>query len=302
MSKLIIYGRAALAMLFWSVTFVWFKVAFGAGYRPYEVTFLRLALGVVILFAIIWLGKKREKIDRKDILHFMLVAFCEPFAYFIGEANGLIYVSPTLGSLIISLIPIVTALGAWLILRERVSPLLFLGLVVSTAGVVLMSLGEEDMHATLKGILFLLLAVMAGMFYGITVRKLTLKYSTLTIVSMQSLFGLIYFAPLFFFLDGRHFFTMQHDAGALGTIAAMSIFATVGAFVLYTGVIRELGVIKSNVFTNLIPVFTAMLALIILGIPITGRAILGLTLTIGGLLLSQAPDLAKICARVKAGT
>ena len=157
-----------------------------------------------------------------------------------------------------------------------------------------MSLGEGDMTATLKGILFLLLAVFAGMFYAILVRRLTLKYNTITIVSMQSLFGMLYFAPLFFFVEGRHFFTMTHDVRALITIAAMSICATVGAFMLFTGVIRELGVIKSNIFTNLIPVFTAMLALMILGDSITGRAILGLTLTIGGLLLAQAPDFKKL--------
>jgi drug/metabolite transporter (DMT)-like permease len=294
MNQLIVYGKAMLAMLFWAVTFVWIKVAYAADYRPYEITFLRLLLAVVLLFTVILLSKKKERMERKDVLHVMLVAFCEPFAYFVGEANGMQYVSPTLGSLIISLIPIVTAVGAWFLLRERISPLLVLGLVISTGGVVLMSLGESDMQATLKGILFLLLAVFAGMFYGITVRRLTLKYSALTIVSMQSLFGLLYFTPLVIYYDLGHFITMQQDAMGLLTIAAMSVFASVGAFMLYTGVIRDLGVIKSNIFTNLIPVFTSILAFFILDTSITLRVLAGLSLTIGGLLLSQYQDLKKL--------
>jgi drug/metabolite transporter (DMT)-like permease len=149
----------------------------------------------------------------------------------------------------------------------------------------------------LKGVLFLLVAVFAGMFYGITVRELTLRYNALTIVAWQSLFGLLYFSPLFLYYDGSHFFSMQQDIQGLITIAAMSIFASVGAFMLYTGVIRDLGVIKSNVFTNLIPVFTVILAYLMLGDTLSLLGALGLALTIVGLLLSQYKDLKRIVRR-----
>ncbi len=149
----------------------------------------------------------------------------------------------------------------------------------------------------MKGVLFLLVAVFAGMFYGITVRELTLRYNALTIVAWQSLFGLLYFSPLFLYYDGSHFFSMQQDIQGLITIAAMSIFASVGAFMLYTGVIRDLGVIKSNVFTNLIPVFTVILAYLMLGDTLSLLGALGLALTIVGLLLSQYKDLKRIVRR-----
>ena len=297
MNKLYVYGKAAIAMLFWALTFVWIKIAFEAGYRPYEIVFLRLLLAAGLLFAVMLVTNKLERLSRKDTIWMMLVAFCEPFAYFIGESNGLQYVSSTLGSLIISLIPIFTAVAAFFLLREKISWLIILGLLVSTLGVVIMSTASGDMHATLKGILFLLLAVFAGMFYGITVRRLTLKYSALTIVAWQSLFGLIYFIPLFLYYDGQHFVTMAHNARGLITIAGMSLFASVGSFMLYTGVIRDLGVIKSNIFTNLIPVFTATLAFFILGDLLTLRAFIGIALTLAGLLLSQGQDLLLLIKR-----
>jgi len=287
------YLKAILSMLFWSFTFVWFKIAY-VSYRPYEVTFLRLLLAVVLLFGVMFISRQTEKIGRRDILRLMLVALCEPFMYFIGEANGMQYVSSTLGSLVISTIPLFSALGAWLILKEKLSGYLILGLVISTSGVSLMSLGSSDLSATLKGVLFLLIAVFAGVFYGITVRDLTHCYRAITIVSWQCLFGMIYFLPLFLAYDGRHFFTMHHDAMGLGTIAAMSIFASVGAFLLFTGVIRDLGVIKSNVFTNLIPVFTVILAFIILGDRLSATAAGGLALTLVGLVLSQYKDLQRL--------
>jgi len=290
----ITYSKAIFAMLFWAVTFVWIKVAFSHDYRPFEIVFLRLVLASALLFGVMALWRRWEVVVRRDMLHLMLVAFFEPFLYFVGEANGMQHVSSTLGSLIISTIPLVSAIGAWLLLKERLYPLLIVGLIVSFAGVAVMSLGSDDLKATLKGILFLLLAVFAGMGYGISVRRLTLKYSALTIVAWQSLFGMLYFLPLFIGLQWGHFTTMQHSAQGLFTIAAMSIFASVGAFMLYTGVIRDLGVIKSNIFTNLIPVFTVALAYLILGDVLTLRASGGVLLTILGLLISQYPDLRKL--------
>ncbi|HOY85182.1 MAG: DMT family transporter [Candidatus Cloacimonetes bacterium] len=285
-----IYLRAVGAMLFWALTFVWIKVAL-LTYRPYEIVFLRLALASLLMFGVIFLFGKREKVEPKDLLYLMMVAFFEPFLYFLGEANGMQFVSPTLGSLIISTIPLVTALGAWLFLKETIYPLLIVGLLVSFSGVALLSVAEPDLSGTLKGVLLLLLAVFAGMFYGITVRRITLKYRSLTIVAWQSLFGMLYMLPVFLIFDWKHFSTLDHSAQGLLTIAAMSLFASVGAFLLFTGVIRELGVVRSNIFTNLIPVFTVALAWLILRDAVTWRTVAGVLLTILGLLISQYHDL-----------
>lgn len=285
-----IYLRAVGAMLFWAITFVWIKVAL-VTYRPYEIVFLRLALAALLLFGVIFIFRKRERVQPKDLLYLMMVAFFEPFLYFIGEANGMQFVSSTLGSLIISTIPLVTALGAWLFLKESINPLLIVGLLVSFSGVALLSFAEPDLSGTLKGVLLLLVAVFAGMFYGITVRRITLKYRSLTVVAWQNLFGMLYMLPIFLIFDWKHFSTVNHSAQGLLTIAAMSIFASVGAFLLYTGVIRELGVMRSNIFTNLIPVFTVGLAWLILKDTITLRTVLGVLLTVMGLLVSQHQDL-----------
>jgi drug/metabolite transporter (DMT)-like permease len=171
------------------------------------------------------------------------------------------------------------------------------GWLLSFSGVALLSFGSGELTATIKGILLLIVAIFGAVGYGLTVRKMTLKYSTLTIVAYQSLFGMLYFLPLFVFVDGSHFFTIKHSLEGLYTIASMSIFATVLAFLLYTDVIRTLGVAKSNIFTNLIPVFTVVLAFFILKDPISLKTVLGLSLTVLGLILSQYQDLHRLKKR-----
>ncbi|MDI3503362.1 MAG: hypothetical protein PWP64_298 [Candidatus Cloacimonadota bacterium] len=292
----ITYLRAIAAMFFWAITFVWYKIAYKT-YRPYEVVFFRLLLATVILFSIILLSKHRQKIEVKDLRRLMLVAFFEPFLYFNGEGNAMQYVSSSLGSIVIATIPIFAALGAWLFLKERLSIYVILGVIVSCLGVAIMSIGSGELRATLIGIMFLALAILGSVGYGLMVRPLTLKYSTLTIVAYQSLFGTLYFLPMFIFIDGKHFLQVTHTLSGIYTVIAMSLCATIGAFVLFTDVIRKLGVAKSNIFTNLIPVFTVILAFMILGDPISTRTIIGLVLTLLGLVLSQYMDLKKLKQR-----
>jgi drug/metabolite transporter (DMT)-like permease len=294
------YLRAIGAMFFWAITFVWYKIAYET-YRPYEVVFFRLLLATIVLFAVMSLSRHWQKLERKDLWRLMIVAFFEPFLYFNGEGNAMQYVSSSLGSIVIATIPIFAAIGAWLFLKERISIYVILGVIVSCVGVAIMSFGSGELRATLIGIMFLALAIFGAVGYGLMVRPLTLKYSTLTIVAYQSLFGTLYFLPMFLFIDGRHFLTVDHTMRGIYTVIAMSIFATIGAFVLFTDVIRSLGVAKSNIFTNLIPVFTVILAFLILKDPISSRTIVGLVLTLLGLILSQYADLKKLKQRYVLG-
>lgn len=296
----ITYLRAVGAMFCWAITFVWYKIAYET-YRPYEVVFFRLFLAAIVLFAIMLIFRKGEKIAGKDLLHMMGVAFFEPFIYFIGEANAMQYVSSSFASIIIATIPIFAALGAWLFLKEKLTIYVILGVIVSTIGVIVMSFGSGELRATLIGIMFLTLAIFGAVGYGIMLRPLTLKYSTLTIVAYQTMFGALYFLPIFLAVDSRHFLTVEHDLRGIYTIIAMSLFATIGAFVLFTDVIRSLGVARANIFTNLIPVFTVILAYLILGQQIGIRTVLGLILTLTGLLLSQYADLKKLKQRYVLG-
>ncbi len=294
------YLRAIGAMLCWAITFVWYKIAYES-YRPYEVVFFRLFLATIALFIFMLIARKGEKIQRKDLLHMMGVAFFEPFLYFIGEANAMQYVSSSFASIIIATIPIFAALGAWIILKEKLTIYVILGVIVSSLGVVVMSFGSGELRATLIGIMYLALAIFGAVGYGLMLRPLTLKYSTITIVAYQTLFGALYFLPIFLVMDGRHFLGIEHTLRGVSTVVAMSLIATIGAFVLFTDVIRVLGVARSNVFSNLIPVFTVILAYLILGQQIGLRTVLGLSLTLMGLLLSQYLDLKKLRQRYRMG-
>ena len=59
------------------------------------------------------------------------------------------------------------------------------------------------------------------------------------------------------------------------------------AFIFFTFAMKNLGITKANIFTNTIPVVTAILAWIYLGEELNFTKIIGIGVVIGGLFLSQ---------------
>ena len=76
-------GSALGAAFFWSFSFIWFKIAYIA-YDPLTVVIFRLAISAVLIIVIAALLKRLQKPNRKDIRLFILMAFFEPFFYFLG--------------------------------------------------------------------------------------------------------------------------------------------------------------------------------------------------------------------------
>jgi len=77
-------------------------------------------------------------------------------------------------------------------------------------------------------------------------------------------------------------------AESFGSIVLLAIFTSCGAFVLFAYSVRHLGIARANIFSNLIPVFTALFAFFIVGDIITLRNAIGMMVVIAGLFLSQA--------------
>lgn len=75
------------AMLFWSFSFVWVKVAYQA-YEPLTVVLLRLVISVVLLFVFSLSIRRLQIPDRKDAGIFLLLALFEPFLYFMGRVTA----------------------------------------------------------------------------------------------------------------------------------------------------------------------------------------------------------------------
>ena len=286
MSKNRFYISIVLAMLFWSFSFIWTGMALES-FRPVTLILLRLIIASILLFLVGKATKKFQPLNRTDIKWFILLAFFEPYLYYMGETYGLTMVDPTLAAVIISTIPLFAPFMAWVLLGERIKPNNILGIIVSLLGVFLVVYEPNDIHADYRGLLLLFLAVFSSIFYTTTLRKIPPHYSPLNIIFYQSLLGLIFFIPTFVLVDSKTIATLSITSNAIVALFMLAVFASVIAFVLFAGTVRKIGVAKSNVFVNLIPVFTAIFSWLILDEQLTLVKWLGIAIVVLGLFVSQ---------------
>ncbi|MBV2247518.1 MAG: DMT family transporter [Lentimicrobium sp.] len=291
------YLFAVTSMFLWALTFIWFKKAV-AWYEPVTIIFLRLVLASLLLYSFAKLSRQYQAVKRSDYKWFMLLALSEPFFYFIGESFGLKYVSTTISSAIIATIPLFSPLAAALFTREKVTFFAWSGIIVSFAGILLMVFNLDfSFNAEPKGIALLFLAVFSAVAYSILIKRLANKYSALTIISTQSLIGAIYFLPLFLVMDFSTFITITPPLSVILAIIQLSVFGSCMAFLLFIMVIAKLGMVKANLFTNLIPVFTAILSYFVLSEIFTVQKIIAMFLVIGGIVVAQTREIMELLRR-----
>ncbi len=285
--KIRIYGGVLLAMIFWAFSFIWFKIA-NRTFRPVTIIFIRLLFAVIFLNIYLGVKKKFVKIKKEDRKLFLILAVFEPFLYFIGESNGLTYVSATVGSVLISTIPVVATIGAWVIFRERLRFVNYAGIIMSFIGVIVFVLNKNGaISFSTKGFLLLMLAVFSASGYNLTLGRLVGNYSPAFIVNVQNTIGLILFLPVFLIFDLRHLQDTAFSFSSFARILELSVFASCGAFILFAYSVRNMGITRANVFTNFIPIFTALFSFMILGDNLTARNIIGMLIVIAGLIMSQ---------------
>lgn len=151
------------------------------------------AAGATMLFWLLKSTRKREKIAKKD---FLLLAICGVF----GVANnqlfffhGLNLSSSINAGIIMTLNPIMVAILAYFVLKEKISTLKAFGILLGATGAILLTLtagtGSGD---SVLGDLFLFINALSYGIYLVLVKPLMQRYSPLTVITYVFSFGTIY--------------------------------------------------------------------------------------------------------------
>ena len=257
-------------------------------FQPMTLITLRLVIASALLFAVSIISGKFQRLRKKDVGLFLLLAFFEPFVYYVGETYGLTMVESTLAAVIVSTIPLFAPVLAFLVLKERIKWVSVAGIIVSLLGVFFVIYEPiGGLNVNPWGVALLFLAVFAAICYATTLRKIPTHYSSLNVIFYQSLLGLIYFVPTFLITDYSTIKQLKVSAESLMALCMLSVFASVIAFVLFAWAVRKVGVTRTNVFVNLIPVFTAIFSWLILKEQITLLKWFGIAVVVVGLFVSQ---------------
>ncbi len=285
--KGVVYLAIIFAMIFWSFSFVWVKEVYVA-YGPLTTVFIRLLIATSLLMIYGRITKKLVKIEKNDYRAFILLAFFEPFLYFMGESFGLQYVSSTMGAMIIATIPLFSPVAASKYYGEKLSVRNLIGIILSFLGVGIVVFDSSfNFIASPFGIALEFLAVFSAIAYTVVLKDLSHKYNPTSIITYQNFIGIFFFLPLWLIFESKTMFGTHFNLPAFIAILKLAIFASCIAFILYTYSIKNLGINDANMFINIIPVLTAVFAWYILDDALTFRKIVGICVVITGLFIAQ---------------
>ena len=296
-NSILVYTAVILAILFWSLSFVWYKTAL-LYFTPTGIITFRLTLASIALLTVGLLLRQVQRLQAKDLKLFLTMAFFEPFIYSLCEANGLTMVSSTLAAVIVATIPLFTPIGALLFFKERISVQNAIGILLSVVGVVLVAYQSgSQAKGSLLGILLMFGAVIAAIGYVISLKKLTQRYNSFSIVTYQSIIAALLMLPVFLATD--RLAPAMFSSEALIPILKLTTFASIIAFLLYAYSLKHFSIAKINVFLNLIPVFTAIAAYFLQGDRFSAINLVGIAVTLAGLYVSQVTLNARKASTVK---
>lgn len=279
------WGCLVIAMALWGSSFIALKFAFSE-LPPMWVIFGRMALGSAV-FLLAWRWRGRIEYRVGDWKYLLGLAACEPCLYFIFEALALQRTSASQAGMITALLPLLVAVGAYLTLRERISRTTLAGFLLAVVGATWLSLaGEADAHAPapLLGNFFEFIAMLCATGYTLLLKHMSSRYSAFALTALQALVGSVFFLPLAWFSADL---PIEVSARGWGSVVYLGIVVTVGAYGLYNFGVSRLPASQASGFTNLIPVFTLLMAALFLGERLNGWQLLAVGLVFIGVALSQ---------------
>lgn len=266
-----------LTMTVWGSTFMVTKELI-AVWPPFTVALVRVAVGTLVLLPFA-LSRKTPgvRLPWSTIWWMGLIGVA---LYYVVFNMAMLYVSASQGALIQSSIPAMTALVAMLWLRERATAMRWLGIAMSVGGVLIVFSGSASGSAgsSLLGSLLMFVSVVCWGLYTALAKRVA-GFDTLVITVAVTGTGALLLLPL-----ASYEIAMAHLAGDglaplpwIGWVELLYLggIASGVAYLFYNASLRHLDASEVGVYTNLIPIVGVLCGVVVLGDPLSARAIIG---------------------------
>ena len=276
-----------IAMVLWASTFVAQKLALRA-YDPMVVVFGRMLIAslCVVFYPVAF--KNVPKIRLKDAKYIALMALCEPCFYFLFEIKALHYTSASQAGMITTMMPLMTAIGAWVFLKEHLSARTCTGFIIAASGALWLSLSSPSTpHGPnpLLGNFLEFLAMVCTTGYALTLKKLTPRYKPFFLAYIQAFSGALFYLPLLFLPSTQ--LPTHVDPVSFWAIIYLGAVVTIGAYGCYNFGVSRIPASQATAFVNLIPVICLIMSGLILGEQFTAIQYMASAVVLAGVILTQ---------------
>ena len=281
-----IYAKLVLVALFWGGTFIATRTA-SAVFEPFTGAAIRYIIATAVLLPLA-LRSDRDFWRRgiKQIFPLALLGFSGVFAYNFFFFKGLRMVETSHAALIVAMNPIMVMLFSSWRYGERIRGFRLAGMLLALTGVLfVISRGRPASILTAFewGDFFMLGCPITWAAYTIAGRDVLKTITPLQATAWASMLGgsMLTVAALF----ETHPNTVPLNVWI--SLAYLGLVGTVLAFIWYYEGVISLGVTRTAIFNNLVPVFALLLSVSVLQESVPVYTWIGATLVVAGVVLTN---------------
>ena len=285
------YLLLILTTLFWSGNFIVGKAASIYQIPPFSLNFYRWLFAFLILLPFTFkeiLANKKYILDNIGffiILGITSITIFNSIVYY-----SLYYTQVISGVLMISTIPVWIMFIASILNIEKTNLFQIFGVILSLTGVLfIITKADIELIKSLnfnKGDLSMVVAMFSWATYSALLRKKTYEISQIALLEVIIICGLLFLIPVYF-LELKLGNPITIDKPFVLTLAYVVLFPGILAFLFWIKGIAIIGANRAGVFLHLMPIFGALMAMIIFGEKFMFYHFLGAIFIVAGITLSN---------------
>jgi drug/metabolite transporter (DMT)-like permease len=264
----------ALASLMWSGQGIAVKVL-DPYLGPIAITFLPFYITTILFVPLlIRMRRKNPEVESptaKDWLRFAIAGIAGQVLAQLGMTWGISKSLASNGAILNLLIPVISALLASFMLKERLTPLRIVSLGIGLAGVVLLSVGDLRQASFgsmrfLTGNLLIFGGCFGSAFYNVYCKGLMRKFQEIEILIYSYITASIASVPLLLWVEPFHLSSFRaFDVKSIAAFLFLALFMYGASMLLFFKALQHLDVTVASTSLYLVPVFGVALAALLLG-------------------------------------
>lgn len=266
MKKLLAYIGLLISVTIWSLTIN--AIIYCLDYiTAFEVTVIRFSVSSIFLWVIYLFRGKKMAFAKGDQLKIAIAGILGTAVYYYFISESLTHLSPAIVGGVTGVIPVLTLIIAMLFFNKkmRFRNIIFIGM--SFVGIIILNKPlEAELSHSYLGISLMLVGLVGWVVYTLLNEPLLHKYDPLNILILEMFYGAVVLLAYYFYQIGTdqiillNFVALSDNTLLVVCLVFISLFASSIAYYLYNFAIKEVGVIISALFMNVIPVVTLIVS------------------------------------------
>jgi len=279
------YTAISIVTVLWATNFTVAKFA-TKEFDPLFIASFRVFVTSAIFYSC--LPRAERKFDWSDFKSIVPLSLSGILGNHVFFASGIKYTTPSHSAVIHALLPVFVGVVAYVILKERLGPMAFVGMAMAVAGalLVVVKASQAEFRDTVVGDVLTAMGILSFSFYIVLGRRLVSRMGSFRAVTFAFVFAIPFMVPVLVIGLVRQHWELVTWKG-IAALGYMLVFANIVAYILHLFALTRLTAGQVAAFVDLQPAIGISIAVMFNMDVLTPNLLIGAAVALAGVVLVQ---------------